>query len=156
MHLLSKMMMAGMNGHLKVTLSGQTIGAIAIDPDSAWARLKIDNDGNVYESEDSGTPSYVQIDTGTDWLRPADSAPADYEVRYTNLTGEALYAVTGSTAQDAWYALSGGDFILTQACLNVPSSPQSSTFDIEIRKGSSGSALDSASYTLTATVDSGS
>ena len=132
-----------------LTLSGETIISSQIDPDDASARLKIDNDGNVYKSEDTGTPSWTQIDSAADWIRPAADAPDDYEVRYTGLTGDAL--TSGTAAEDTWHALSTGDFILVNTTVIVPGT-QDSTFTIEIRKGSAGAALVSASYTLTADV----
>jgi len=154
MQLLSKLMMViGAHGHATVTVSGHTIATSVFDPADAYARLKIDNDGKVYESEDEGTPNWVQIDTVTDWIRPAALAPDDYEVRYTNLVNDPLYSVTDSTAEDAWYAISGGDFILVQRSTSAPAGLITSTFDIEIRKGSSGGALDSGTYLLNATVE---
>ena len=133
---------------IAVTVSGHTILSDQLDPADAYARLKIDNDGRTYESEDTGSPSWSQIDSATDWIRPTSEAPADYEVRYTSLTGDAL--TSGTAAEDAWHALSGGDFILVQSTTIIPGD-RSSTFAIEIRKGS-GAVLDSASYTLTADV----
>jgi hypothetical protein len=73
-----------------VTVSGEVINRSSLDPLDAYARLKIDNDGKSYKSADTGTPSWNQIDTGTDWVRPAGHAPGLYEVRYTSLIGAAL------------------------------------------------------------------
>lgn len=135
--------------NVTLALSGESVVSSQIDPDNAHARLRIDDDGKVYKSEDTGTPSWTQIDTLTDWIRPVSKAPDDYEVRYTGLTGDALTSATA--AVDVWHPLSTGDFDLVNSETIIPGN-QSSTFTVEIRKGSSGAALVSASYTLTADV----
>lgn len=132
-----------------VTLSGETTTALDDDPSDAYARIKIDQDGNVYESADTGTPSWVQVDTAADWVRPTGAAPGSYEVRYTSLTGDALDSATA--AVDTWYSLSSGDYTLVQSRATVGT--DTCTFTIEIRSGAT--TLDSASYTLTATVNPG-
>lgn len=130
-----------------VTVSGQTIVS-EFSPSTCYARVKVDNDGNIYESKDTGTPSWTQIDTATDWLRPTTNAPSDYEVRFTGLTGSALNSSTA--VEDTWWPLSSGDFTLVQVRIAaLGTGTTTSTFTIEIRKGSTGGALDSASYTLT-------
>ena len=132
-----------------VTVSGETITSTQTDPDDAYARLKIDDDGNIYKSEDTGVESWVQIDTATNWLRPAGKAPGLYEVRHTSVTGTALDFATA--AVDTWHALSGGDYIVYQSVLAPPVS-SSTTLTIEIRYNG-GAVLSSASYTMAATVN---
>lgn len=129
-----------------VTLSGETITATPIGED-AHAYLKIDaGDGKVYAKVNTG--AYTQIDSATDWIRPADAAPGDYEFRFTGLTGDALAFSTA--VEDTWYPLSSGDFILRQTDITTGPGGKSSTFTVEVRKGSSGGAHTSASYTLAA------
>lgn len=127
------------------TLSGQTVIA-GTSGSQASARIKIDDDGNVYESVNLA--AFSQVDTVTDHTRPVSASPGDVEVRYTNLTGDALASATA--AEDTWHPLSSGDFILEQTDNTAPLGGNSSTFDIEIRLGSSGGADASGSYTLTA------
>ena len=133
-----------------VVVSGQTISKSSTSPTDAFARLKVDNDGKIYESKDTGTPSWVQIDTVTDWVRPTASAPGLYQVRYTSLVGNVLDQETA--AEDVWHALSGGDYILVQSVVGI--NVHSSTITVEIRLGT-GSVLDNATYILAADVDSG-
>ncbi len=125
-----------------LTLSGETISAFSFGSD-ATAQVKVDNDGNVYRRLNNA--SWVQIDTGTDWIRPTSAAPDDYECRYTNRTGT---DPTGHV-EDTWYALTS-DFILTLVDTGPAPGGRTCTFTLEIRKGSSGSADVSGSYTLNA------
>ena len=135
----------------KVTLSGETETGLETDPDDSTVRLRINQDGTIDKSSDTGVASWSQIDTETDWIRPVGVAPGAYEVRYTNLVGDAM--TSQSAAEDTWFALSGGDFILTLTRTTVGT--DSSTFDIEIRSGSSGSAVASGAYSFSAQVQSG-
>lgn len=129
-----------------VTLSGESTSISVTNPTDAYARIKIDNDGNVYESADTGSASWVQVDSSTDWVRPASSAPGTYQVRFTSATNT---PTSSTAAEDTWYALSGGDFIIYNSRTIV--GIKSTTFTIEIRQGT-GSVLDSASYSLFAEV----
>jgi hypothetical protein len=139
-------------GGTTLTLSGQTITKLSFDPTDAHAVLKVDNNGNVYQSADTGSRSYTQIDTATDWVRPTTKAPGAYEVRYTGLTGDALSFNTA--AQNTWHPLSSGDFVLRNS-VTGPVGDRDSTFTVEIRDGSSGSADVSGTYRIHATVESG-
>jgi len=126
-----------------VTLSGETVWAIQFGGGNADAHLIIDNDGNVYKRSNFGT--YTQVDSSTDWVRPTTSSPGLYEVRFTGLTGSALF--TSTAAEDAWHSLSSGDFILRQRVLGGGFDSAISTFTVEIRLNG-GAVLSSASYTL--------
>ena len=125
-----------------VTLSGESVFNFSFGS-NAFAWLKIDNDGNVYRQ--IGNAGYVQVDTLTDWVRPASSSPGAYQVRYTNLLGDAL--VSASAAEDVWLAMSIGDFVLLQRTFSGPIESFNSTFTIEIREGT-GAVLDSGLYSL--------
>jgi len=133
-----------------ITLSGQTVFKFAFSPTDSFARLKVDDDGIMYESEDNGAASWSPIDTPSNWIDIKASAPGLYEVRYTALAGDALDFNTA--AEDAWHSLSDGDFILYQSVVGI--GDQSSTFTLQIRLDG-GPVLASASYTLNAEVDSG-
>ena len=128
-----------------ITLSGETVTGFAIFPGDASASIKADNNGNVYKRTNGG--SWTQVDTLTDWVRPAGSAPGLYQVRFTNLVGD---AVSASAAEDIWHALSSGDFIVTLT--NTGVGFDTSAFDIEIRYDG-GATLDSAEYILHADVE---
>jgi hypothetical protein len=134
----------------KLNLDGQTITKVSFSPTDAYARLKIDNNGNVYRSVDTGVASWSQIDSAADWVRPTSAAPGAYEVRYTSRTGSTLSFNTAS--EDTWHPLSSGDFILYNSVTAV-SGDRDSTFTVEIRDGSSGSADVSATYRLWASVE---
>lgn len=132
-----------------VTLSGQTIYQLSDDPDDAYASLKVDNNGNVYESERTiSTPTWTQIDSANDWVRPAGSAPGLYEVRWSLTSGPSLYSST--VAASTWHDMSSGDFILVQRETSADQSNDSLVL-IEIRYDG-GSVLDSGSYRLWAEV----
>ena len=131
---------------LAVTVSG---GSFTANNSGAIATmyLKIDNDGKMYKKVNNG--NYSQISSSTDWIRPASSAPGAFEVRFTNKSGDTL-TVTGATAENTWFTMSTSDFILFVSDNSVNVGGDSATFTIEIRDGSSGSALDTGNYTLTA------
>jgi len=119
-----------------LTLSGHTFAANSTSNPTTGSFI-VDNDGNMYTQENASP--VIQIDTATDWIRPADRSPGDYEVRYTSVTGDTAN-LTCTTAVDTWHPLS----------TNLAVGPKSCTFTIEIRKGSTGAALVSGSYTLSA------
>jgi len=133
-----------------ITLSGQTVFRFAFSPTDSYARLKVDDDGIMYESEDAGAASWSPIDTPTDWIDEKTSAPGLYEVRFTSLTGDAIDFST--EVEDVWWPLASGDFIIYQSVVGI--GDQSSTFTLQIRLDG-GAVLASASYTLHAEVDSG-
>lgn len=128
-----------------VTLSGEFVNAANSGAD-AIARVTVDLDGNVYRTINQG--ARVQIDTGTDWVRPVDVAPGAYRVRYTGLSGDPL--TNAPAAEDVWQAIAGADRIFD----NIDSGPTapdslSTSFTMEIDKGG-GTALDTGIYILVA------
>jgi len=130
-----------------VTLSGETATRTVMNPLDAYARIRVDNNGNMYKSQDIGTASWVQIDTVNDWVRPTTESPGLYEVRFT----AASNTPTSSTAaEDTWHSLSSGDFTIYNSRLAV--GIKTTNFTIEIRLDG-GSVLDSASYTCFAEVE---
>ncbi len=134
---------------VKLNLNGHSVIKFSFSPTDAYARLKIDNNGNVYESEDTGSAFWSQIDSATgDWVRPTTAAPGNYEVRFTN---ETVTPDFSTKATGVWHPLDTGDFIIYMSELGIGTS--STDLDIEIRNGSSGSADVSASYTITASVE---
>jgi hypothetical protein len=95
---------AALVGTNMVTLSGQTIHDLA----GSSAELTVDSDGNVYELTASGG-SAAQIDSATDWLRPAIGM-SNYYVRATINSGSLAAGTTGSWLQlnsDRTWAVSG-------------------------------------------------
>jgi hypothetical protein len=126
-----------------VNLDGHTFLDEAKDPDNAYAHIKCDNDGNMYSDKGTATPSWSQLDSVNDWVRPTGSAPGLYEVRYTSLTGDAVYAAT--TAEDVWHSLSGGDWTIEQRRTSIGTND--SIFLIQIRYNG-GSVLASNTYEL--------
>ena len=130
---------------ITLTLSGETIDNSSVSG-PLYARLKVDNDGKVYKSTDTGTPSWVQIDTTTDWVRPAASSPGAYEVRFT---ASSTTPTSSTTAEDTWHPMTSGDWILYNF---APAGTKASTFTLEIRDGSTGPADVSASYTVRAEI----
>jgi len=120
---------------------------------TANARIIVDQDGYTYYSEDEGSINPLRTrfssEWADDWCRPVSEAPGDYEVRWLQVSGETPSSVTGSTPAGTWRALSLSDFVVTNTA-NVGNPIQSSTISIEIRRGSTGSALDSGQYLLIA------
>lgn len=131
-----------------VTVSGENITDFRTSPTDSYARLKVDDDGNMYKSTDTGSASWSQIDSSTDWIVPEASSPGLYEVRFT---GASNTPTSSTAAEDTWHSLSSGDFIIYNSETTNGTATKSTTFTIEIRYNG-GSVLDSASYTLTAEV----
>lgn len=107
--------------------------------------IKFDADGNVYENSAQST-SWVQIDTGSDWIRPVSAASSGYEVRYTGKSGVGTFNLSEAAAEDTWISL-GVDRIWQMTKTTVGSIALACTF--ELRTGSSGAAESSGSYTFT-------
>ncbi len=132
----------------KLGLSGET--NITTDPGSPYnattSNFRINTDGTIDEgsSIDGVGLSYVQVDSATDWIIPNETASSEYEVRVTNVVGDAFTSSPG--ADGTWFDLSTArTWTLTHA---DSSGTDTVTFDFEIRRGSSGAALVSAEYTL--------
>lgn len=130
-----------------VTVSGETTTDFRLAPTDSYARIKVDNNGNVYESSDTGTAGWSIVDSGTDWVRPTSSAPGLYEVRFTSASNT---PTSSTAAEDTWHSLSSGDFIVYNSVTGI--GVKSTNFTIEIRYNG-GAVLDSASYTITAEVE---
>lgn len=125
-----------------VTLSGESVSDFSVSPDTAQARILVNDDGTVDKVEGGTT---TQVDAATDWIIPNSAAPGDYEVRWTNLgTGDDTPSATA--AEDVWHPLDSGVFHVT---LNSGPTVESysATFDLEIRLGS-GPVLASGQYSL--------
>jgi len=123
-----------------VTLSGETITDST--GGNSTATVRVNNDGTVDKNTTTG--GLVQIDTATDWVRPEEFAPGDFEHKAT-ATGDALdgssdplntWAKFTATANPEWSVRSSGAEGSKQAVVTV-----------EIRF-SGGSVLDSGVYTL--------
>ena len=145
------MLMAGAASHVTVKLSGGTLVANNVDAD-ARIDLIIRQDGTVDKRENSVT--ITQLSAATDWIIPNGEAPDDYEVRYINATGDTA-DLNATSVEDTWYALSTSDWFIWVIDTTTALGGKSATFTVEIRKGSSGSAITSASYTLSADRDDG-
>lgn len=133
----------------RVTLTGYSFNTSS-STNPTYGYIIIDADGNIYTKTNGGAPT--QRNTATDWVRPTDRAPGDYEVRYTNPTGDTAY-LSATTAVDTWHPLSSGDWNINVYDNIIGIGGKTCTFDIEIRKGSTGAAIASASHTITADYD---
>lgn len=128
-----------------ITLSGETVNAFAFMSD-ARAELELRANGNMYrETNNAGA---IQIDSATDWVRPASSAPGLYETRYTNLVGDLLHAGT-SSGENGWRAVSLGTYFWVQQDSTPTAGGEDSTFDIQVREGT-GPVIASFQYRLIA------
>lgn len=126
-----------------VTLSGETIedrGGSA-----RTAGIRFNTDGTVDKLE---RVTYTQIDAATDWIIPNDAALSEYEVRYTGHSGEPFqeFAATENT----WIAISAAREWKVINSSGGTTETANATF--EIRRGSSGNALDTGAYTFIAEV----
>ena len=131
------------NKSFTVKLSGETIANVEADPTQARAWIIFNTDGTV-DKREGGAVS--QIDTATDWIIPNSGADGIYEVRYTNLSGDAF--TVSAAAADTWIALTAGR---TRGYTNTSNgTTTSSTADFQIRLGGGGGSITSANYSLSA------
>lgn len=132
-----------------VTVSGEAgiSGTDVSAPYDARAGVRFNSDGTVDSySFDGATLTLTQIDTATDWVIPNSAAPDDYEVQCTdnnaNLAG-------GSDTSGSYIVLTSNRTWYVQ--VTVAASSANLDVDVGVRKGNSGSAIDSGNYTGSAT-----
>jgi hypothetical protein len=119
----------------RITLSG--VGVSSTGTGTQTATYTLESDGDVITATTPGG----SVDAG-DWIVPKASAPSDYEVRATLVSGTLSTGTTGS-----WLALSSNrSWTLTRVVVGVADQVE---LTIEIRKGS-GATLASATVTLDA------
>ena len=137
-----KAVLASRTNWYTLNLSGETgIDDLQSFPTPARSGIRINTDGTIDKREGS---TYTQIDSGTDWIIPNSAAAANFEFRCTN-SGDTLNA--GSDAVDTWLDLSGGAL---EWFVSTSVDAVSLNLTIEVRRGSSGAAVDSGVYTGTA------
>ena len=126
----------GKTQSIKLTLSG----ALIINVISGFADLEFRTDGTVWSNAFAG---WNQISVATDWIIPNGRASSSYDIRYTNLVGDALFSAPA--AQNVWIAMSAN-----RKYSQSGSAPlgKNSTFDIEMRLAAV--TLDTGEYQLIA------
>lgn len=110
----------------------------------AWTRIRIDDDGFLYKSEDSGTPAWTKINDTSDWVLPRSESPGTIQARYT-ASADASEAAQTTAARNTWYSLSGGDFDVVHAST---SSINTLVVTLELRYTDGGATEASTAYTL--------
>lgn len=130
-----------------LTLSGETIaGTDSGSPFDSTAGIRFNTDGTVEKGEEDngGGIVWTQMDAATDWIIPNGAATSDFEVRYTNRVGTPDFT-TSAAAEDSWV-----DMSTQRVWLWNETTSGNKTFDadFEMRRGSSGSAEASATYTF--------
>jgi hypothetical protein len=125
----------GAIGGDRISLSGVSVSSVGAGTQTATYTLE--SDGDVM----SATTGGGSVDQG-DWISPKASAPSDYEVQATLVSGTLSTGTTGS-----WLALSSNrSWTLTRVVVGVADQVE---LTIEIRKGS-GATLATATVTLDA------
>ena len=126
-----------------VTLSGETVFAFSFGS-QATAEIYLQTDGTVDRRVNFG--SFVQVDSGTDWVIPNGDAPGSFRGRFTNLTGDALNF--SSATVNTYRAFTIGNYL----CRQIDNSPfaggQTSNFTLEIDDGAV--SQDTGAYVLDA------
>ncbi len=130
-----------------VTLSGRIV-TVEEEIIAAIAGVRVNSDGTVDKRESA---VFTQIDSATDWIIPNSAAPDDYEVRITNVV---FNAGTGffvsAAAEDVWIVLTSDREWSVRDTDSSAGGNKDTDFTIEIRKGSSGGAIETGAYTLIA------
>ena len=136
--------MLGLSG-AKVTLSGESISDIQLDPTNATASLRFNTDGTVDKVLTGGT---TQLDTATDWIIPNGAAGdgTGYEVGYTGTPTDAFTAA--AAAEDAWVDLSTARTWSYTTSANE--TLQSGNLTFRIRRVGPDNILASATYSISA------
>ena len=128
-----------------VALSGEAITAND-NMGSVTAGIRVNSDGTI---DKNVKLVYTQIDAATDWIIPNGSAPDDYEVRVAAPPpGDAFSASPGTDGD--WFALTSNREWSVLDSNSGPTNKATGNFLLEIRKGASGDALVSGTYSLTA------
>jgi hypothetical protein len=147
-HLLLGFVSAGGN---RYNVTGGTYDFAA--PSDATVKIRINTDGTIDEAEGTGSPSFSQINAGTDWVIPNSiSSSVDHWVRVTRTSGDAtdFTMVPGSLGVWEKLGVSGGAaqiFGYTVTTANY----REGTYLVEISTDSGGSTVvASGSYTLQA------
>lgn len=145
--MLSWLLAAFANAPAILTVSGETIAASDISaPFDSTVGIRFNTDGTVEKGEENngGGVVWTQIDAATDWIIPNDRAESTYEVRYTNRVGTPDFT-TQAGAEDTWI-----DMSTQRTWLWNETTSGNKTFDadFEMRRGSSGAAETSATYTF--------
>jgi hypothetical protein len=122
-------------------ISGETIIGNAANPSAAQAVVQFTSAGIVNKIENGVS---AQIDTTTDWLRPAAAAPSLYQISATvqsgtSPTGDSLATFLPLTSNRQWTLDQSG--VGTKSC----------TLLIELRYNG-GTVLKSGTYSLSVTV----
>ncbi len=135
-------MVAGRIGGL-VTLSGETIEDRG--GSGRTAGIRFNTDGTVDKRERN---DYTQIDVATDWIIPNVAATSEYEVRFTGHTGDPFTEL--AAAENIWIAISTArEWKLVNGS---GGSTDTANATFEIRRGSSGAAMDTGAYVFIAEV----
>lgn len=130
-----------------VTVSGETVtDNVAINRD-ARAVVVFRSTGGVDKIENVTTTG---IDVADDWVRPASSAGANYEIRYVLDSGDALDPST--SYNDGQWGDMRFDVFFEQRATDSPAQNFESTITISIRFNG-GDVLDSATYVIEAQAD---
>ena len=137
------MMLIGSHQHTTITLSGATVEGTT----SAEHGIIIRTDGTI-DQQANGTTT--QLSPTTDWIIPNSAAATDYEFRVTGVTWDIDPPFSTSPGVDeAWYDLTGGDLSwFVQDLSSTAAGANNVSFTLEVRKGSSGTALASATYNI--------
>jgi hypothetical protein len=123
------------------------------DGADAWSRFKFDNDGKVYTSGDTGTPSWVYLHDWTD--TPSASVGDGFEIKYER-NGDTTPAAGATTLTESTYADLSTDQTIGERYrifMGKPVSPggtTTTTNDITIRCKADTSNTDTETYANTA------
>lgn len=131
-------------GGPKVTLTPRVLAITTNDGSAAVQELAIRDTGNKQWRENGG--GWATLDG--DWIRPIAFSPGLYQARYTNATGDTGQLSCAQAAEDAWFALSGGDLIMYLIDNTSGAGTVTATFDLELRYGGAGGAMASAEHTM--------
>ena len=129
-----------------VTVSGENVDStVGTTSAQSIAGIKVGANGVLYRRNGN---TYTAIDTGTDWIIPRGAA-AGHECRITNVVWNNGGSFTrADAAEDVWIPISGDPEWYVQDINIGVSGIKDVDFDLEIRYGSSGGALDSGPFNL--------
>jgi len=131
-----------------VTVTAASISNISTTTSAlSISGIRVNSNGTIHKRDGN---TYTQINPSTDWIDTPGAAPGLYECRITNVVWTEGGAFTAAAAaEDVWIPVTSSPEWYTQdTAIKAAFGIKDVTFDLEIRYGSSGGALDSGEIGL--------
>lgn len=143
--LLRKFQLFAEEDGANLQLSDEVVN-VSTSSENAIAGIRVNTDGTIDKRE---LGIYTQIDSATDWIIPNGAASSSYEFRITSVTfniGSVFFIQ--AAAANTWINMAAAREWTVQDANPFGDGEVDVDFLLEVRLGSSGSAITNGSYTL--------